>query len=75
MLSLGDDPAHVHPNGRGVWDLYLAISDIASEIAALTAAGVAIDKGPNDAPYRMRELEVLDPDGHRICFAQDISGD
>ena len=33
---------------------------------------MTIDKGPTDTFYDMRELEFLDPDGHRICIAQDI---
>ena len=74
MLSLGEAPDQVVPHGRhGVWDMYISVADVAAEQSALEAAGVAIDKGPTDAFYDMRELEVLDPDGHRICFAQDIS--
>ena len=62
------------PNGpSGVWDMYVRVDDVAAELWALAAAGVAIDKGPTDLFYQMREIEVLDPDGHRICFAQDIS--
>ena len=75
MLSLAEDPSHVRPNGpTGVWDIYISIADVAAEIAALEAAGVPIDKGPADMFYEMREIEVLDPDGHRICLAQDLSG-
>jgi len=74
MLSLAEDPAHVHPNGpAGVWDLFISISDVAAEMAALEAAGVPIDKGPTDTFYEMREIEVLDPDGHRLCLAQDLA--
>jgi uncharacterized glyoxalase superfamily protein PhnB len=53
--------------------MYVRVDDVAAELWALAAAGVAIDKGPTDLFYQMREIEVLDPDGHRICFAQDIS--
>ena len=64
----------VQPNGpSGTWDLYLRVDDVAAEQQALAAAGVAIAKGPTDLFYAMREIEVLDPDGHRLCFAQDIS--
>jgi catechol 2,3-dioxygenase-like lactoylglutathione lyase family enzyme len=74
MLSVAEDPSHVRPNGpTGVWDLFIVITDVAAEIAALETAGVPIDKGPADRFYQMREIEVLDPDGHRLCLAQDLS--
>jgi len=73
MLSCGEGQTP-RPNGpSGVWDMYVRVDDVAAELWALAAAGVAIDKGPTDLFYQMREIEVLDPDGHRICFAQDIS--
>lgn len=65
--------ARPSPNGPdGVWDFCIAVDDLAAEIAALEAEGVALDRGPHDTFYQMREIEVLDPDGHRICLAQDI---
>lgn len=76
MLSLAESPDLVRPNGpSGVWDIYLSVADIADEIAALAAAGITIDKGPTDMFYQMREIEVIDPDGYRLCLAQDISGE
>jgi catechol 2,3-dioxygenase-like lactoylglutathione lyase family enzyme len=73
MLSVAEKPEHVAPHGaHGVWDMYIAISDIASEIETLKANNVAIAKGPTDTFYNMREIEVRDPDGHLVCFAQDI---
>jgi len=32
-----------------------------------------IDRGPTDTFYQVREIDVLDPDGHRICIAQDLT--
>jgi catechol 2,3-dioxygenase-like lactoylglutathione lyase family enzyme len=76
MLSLAEDPSHVRPNGpTGVWDIFLSITDVAAEMAALEAAGVPIAKGPTDTFYGMREIEVLDPDGHRLCLAQDLDNE
>jgi len=73
MLSTGEGQTP-RPNGAsGVWDMYLRVDDVASEQRALASAGVAIDKGPTDMFYQMREIEVVDPDGHRLCFGQDIS--
>jgi catechol 2,3-dioxygenase-like lactoylglutathione lyase family enzyme len=74
MLTLADGRDSVHPHGpTGVWDVYVRVVKIEDEIAALKAAGVTVDKGPADRVYEMREIEVLDPDGHRFCFAQDTS--
>jgi catechol 2,3-dioxygenase-like lactoylglutathione lyase family enzyme len=73
MLSLAEDPSHVQPNGRHkVWDLYVKVGDLAAEAAALRRAGVEIVRGPERAFYDMIEIEVLDPDGHRVCFSQDV---
>jgi catechol 2,3-dioxygenase-like lactoylglutathione lyase family enzyme len=74
MLSLGESPADVRPNGPdGTWDLYISLEDVAAESEALRLADVPLVKGPTDTFYDMREIECLDPDGHRICLAQDIS--
>jgi catechol 2,3-dioxygenase-like lactoylglutathione lyase family enzyme len=74
MFTLARDPDDVHPHGpRGVWDLYLKVTDLDAELSALRAAGVAIDRGPTQTLYRNVEIEVVDPDGHRICIAEDLT--
>jgi len=71
MLSLAATPDEVRPNGKA-WDLHLRIADASAEQAALEAAGIRIDRGPKlKEDYGMIELEVLDPDGYRICLGQD----
>src|SRR5262252_3664778 len=73
MLSLADGGNRVQPNGPGgAWDVHLRVADVGAEIEALAAAGVALAKVPTDTFYGMREIEVLDPDGHRFCLAQDL---
>jgi catechol 2,3-dioxygenase-like lactoylglutathione lyase family enzyme len=75
MLSLAEGDATPQPNGAsGTWDVYLRVLDLAAEQAALAAADMRIDKGPTDAFYDMRELELVDPDGYRWCLAQNILG-
>jgi catechol 2,3-dioxygenase-like lactoylglutathione lyase family enzyme len=68
MLSCGEP----RPS-REAWAMHLRIADLAAEEAALRAAGVAIDRGPVTTFYGMYEIEVVDPDGHRICFGQDVA--
>lgn len=73
MLSVGEGETRPTPNGpSGCWDAYLRITDVAAETAALAAAGAALAKGPTDTFYRMREIEIVDPDGYRWCLAQDL---
>jgi catechol 2,3-dioxygenase-like lactoylglutathione lyase family enzyme len=74
MLSLKGPESTGRPNGPdGTWDVYMQVTDIKAEVEALQAAGVSVVKGPTDAFYGMREVEILDPDGHRICLAEDVS--
>jgi len=73
MLSLAEKPGHVHPHGPdGVWDVYLSVSDVSAEATAIQKEGARLDKGPTDTAYAMREIEVVDPDGHRICLGQRV---
>lgn len=73
MLHANKGP-NPQPNGpHDIWDLYVRVTDLESEIAALKEGGVEIARGPCTQEYQMREIEVIDPDGHRICFAQDVS--
>ena len=67
MLKLGTP----HP-ADDAWAMHLRIADLAAEEDALRSAGVAIARGPMTTEYAMYELEVVDPDGHRICFGQDV---
>lgn len=70
MLSLGEP----RPNGNGIWDMYIRVGDVDAEMAALKNSGVTIDRGPATmTEYKMKEIEVVDPDGFRICFGQDVT--
>jgi predicted enzyme related to lactoylglutathione lyase len=74
MLSLGEGDAGPRPNGNGVWDMYIRVTDVEAETAALKDAGVTIARGPTTmTEYQMREVEVVDPDGFRVCLAQNVS--
>ncbi len=50
------------------WRAYFHVQDVDALAASLTTDV----EGPTDKPYGMRELEVSDPDGNRLCFGQDI---
>lgn len=51
-----------------MWDVYLWVGDIDAVETALSAAGVPIVRGPSKTPYGCAEIEIDDPDGHRIAF-------
>jgi hypothetical protein len=34
--------------------------------------GVKMGREIGDAPYRMRDFDLLDPEGNRICFGEAI---
>ncbi|MEM9715453.1 MAG: glyoxalase superfamily protein [Pseudomonadota bacterium] len=62
------------PVGTGdVWACYCYVDDIDAYADDVRRRGGDIVWGPEDAPYGCREIEVIDPDGNRICFGQDLS--
>jgi catechol 2,3-dioxygenase-like lactoylglutathione lyase family enzyme len=74
MLRQAESAAEIRPNGPlGDWDVHLRVDDVAAEQTALAAAGVPVARGPTRTEYDMIEIEVLDPDGHRLCFGQDVT--
>ena len=73
MVSCAETPAHIRPNGPNkVWDLCILVEDVAAEQRALESAGVRIERGPEKTFYDMIEIEIVDPDGYRICFGQNL---
>ena len=54
------------------WAAYIYVDDADALCAEFTGRGVEIVRGPEDAPYRMREIDVRDPDGHLLAFARDL---
>lgn len=59
--------------GRGEgWAAYLFLEDIDAFADEILGRGVAVERGPEDTFYHCRELEVVEPSGNRICFAQDL---
>ena len=66
------DAWHGPPAAPGAgWSAYFHVDDVLALQAELEAAGANVVAGPRVTVYGMRELEVLDPDGHRLCFGAD----
>jgi len=57
-----------HP---GTW-LWAPISDADALYEEWKAAGANILQGPTNFPWGSREIQVLDPDNHRLRFAADL---
>ena len=51
--------------------LYFECPDVDEAHRFLIARGIA-GKPPSDAPYGMRQLYIVDPDGYNLCFQQPI---
>lgn len=59
-------------DGDHGWNAYVRVDDVRALAAELVAAGVELARPPQDTNYGMREMEVLDPDGNRIGFGQEL---
>src|SRR5262245_52952498 len=57
----------------GAIDAFLRVSDVDALAAELTSRGVHLTTEPVTRFYKYRELEVTDPDGYVLCFAQDVA--
>lgn len=65
----------MRPNGpRGVWDAYVRVDNADSLCAEFRSKGARIVREPETAVYQMREFEVEDINGYRLCFAHDTTG-
>ena len=52
------------------WAAYVYVDDVDSMAQALKSNGVELVRGPEDASYGCREVDVRDLDGHILCFGQ-----
>jgi len=59
---------------EGLWNAYFWVDDVAALFADMQRRGAAIDYGPCDQPYGVREFAVLDPDRQSIGFGQALTG-
>ena len=55
------------------WAVYIYVSDVDSLLEDYRSRGIEIIRGPEEMPHGCREFDVRDPDGHIICFGQDLS--
>jgi predicted enzyme related to lactoylglutathione lyase len=61
------------PEGAAGWRVYFHTDDIDATASAIIATGQALNKPVELTAYCMREFEIIDPDGNRLCFGQTAS--
>jgi catechol 2,3-dioxygenase-like lactoylglutathione lyase family enzyme len=75
FLSGTENPDYSQPNrrkhGNTPWNAYIWVEDVTTLLSELRARGAKIVSGPDATFYQTIEFVVEDPDGHRLCFAQD----
>jgi len=68
-------PAEIRSNApREVWDAYVWCDGLDALATEVQRRGVPLERGPMTMAYGMREFDVLDPDGHVICFGAAVQG-
>lgn len=72
-VTIGMERVAQPPNTSASWSAYVYVKDVDTLHAAFVAADVQIDRAPMNRFFGCRDFELSDPDGHRICFGQDLS--
>lgn len=78
MLRQLATPGYMHPNRTPdpddfVWDAYFWVDDADALHDQFQANGVKIVRPLCDQEYNMREFDIEDCNGFRLCFGHDIS--
>jgi uncharacterized glyoxalase superfamily protein PhnB len=56
----------------GPMSAYVIVTGVDALYAEFLARGVAMGREIGDQPYRMRDFDLFDPEGNRICFGEAI---
>ena len=54
---------------------YIILDDVDAFYREITGRGVSVTEPPEEAPWGVREMVVVDPDGNRLRFANARDGD
>ena len=78
MLAQVEAGVFVRPNNLasregGAWDAYVWVDKVDALRSELAFKGANVAREICDQPYGCRDFDVLDCNGYRICFGQDIS--
>ena len=76
MLKQTESPGVMRPNNgaedEGHWDAYIWVDAADPLVAEFESKGVTIARPICDQPYGCRDFDVLDCNGYRLCFGQDL---
>lgn len=53
--------------------MYFRVPDVDECYRNFVLNGVAVSQPPEDMPWGMREMIIIDPDGNRLRFAADAA--
>lgn len=56
----------------GPSSVYTIVSGVDALYAEFVARGVEMGREIGDQPYRLRDFDLFDPEGNRICFGEAI---
>ena len=78
MLSQFRPAGDVRPNAKAspddeAWDAYVWIDDADALRDEFAKKGVTIARDLCDQPYGMRDFDIVDCNGYRLCFGHAIS--
>ena len=79
MLRQLESPGQMRPNADPAdpedftWDAYLWIDDADALYAEFQQKGVNIVRPICDQEYGCRDFDILDCNGYRLCFGQDLN--
>lgn len=78
MLSQFSKTGLMRPNGAAIphgdaWDAYVWVENADALQSEFQDKGVKIARGICDQPYGMRDFDVEDLNGYRLCFGHSIS--
>ncbi|MCV2216640.1 bleomycin resistance protein [Thauera sp. Sel9] len=68
-IFLSEHAGDCEPGGA----VYFRVPDVDACHRSFVANGVAVAQPPQDTPWEMREMLVVDPDGNRLRFASDVA--
>lgn len=80
MLSQVGVAGAGHPNELGApgtepWDAYIWVDDVDALYSEFQGRSVEIARDICDQPYGVRDFDVLDCNGYRLCFGEPIAGE
>jgi uncharacterized glyoxalase superfamily protein PhnB len=72
MLGRCPDDVPASDIGNHGYIAYLHVDDVDAFHARAVAAGAEVLKTPTDEPWRMREMALRSPDGHRFMLGESL---